>query len=155
MPKPRPWAECATDRNALPLLLGAYAGVKMTLGRLREELELATEAVRAADRTGDRLVAGGLRAGLVLANRRLGRLSDALTAAEAGRALLPDDPTAGRDLYGVSASLQLVLCRLLVLVPIGRLREAAGELVQAVALGGPDGEVPRVGVHLVRPVRWS
>src|SRR5437870_13752216 len=106
----------------------------MTLGGPRDEPALPSEAVLAADRTGDRLVAGGLRAGLVLANRRLGRLSDALTVAEAGRALLPDDPTAGRDLYGVSASLQLVLCRLLVLVPMGRLREAAGDLVQAADL---------------------
>jgi len=136
----KPLAERATDLHALPILVGFYAVVKLNLGRLRDYLELATEEVRAADRTGDRVVAAVSHLDLVLANRVLGHLPDALAAADAARALLPDDPTAGRDLFGFSIPLNLVQFRILVLAPMGRLREAERELGRAVELAGRHGD---------------
>jgi class 3 adenylate cyclase/tetratricopeptide (TPR) repeat protein len=131
----RSLAEESGDLPALAAILINYQGSLRSLQRDQEALAALDEAVRVADRTGDR----GLRAAartVFMALMIAGRLEDMRARSEEGLKLVEGDPHLGFEHVGFSPLVGLTLTRGWALCTLGRLREGlealdrGGELVR-------------------------
>lgn len=123
----RALAEERGELPALAALLMHYQGSLRTLQRDREALDALDEAVRVADRSGDR----GLRAAVRTAFMVLltaGRLEDMHAHSEEGLKLVEGDPRLGFEHVGFSPLVGLTVVRGWALCTLGRLREGLESL---------------------------
>src|SRR5262245_5981179 len=121
------------DQRSLAVLTCVYSAIHQNAGAVREYLELASEAGRLADRTGDAAVRAGIRVDLTSALSLAGRLAEAVAVADEGLEIAAGDVELGRELFGYGAPSMLTLLPPWVLAWMGRLHEAEQRL--AVALG--------------------
>jgi class 3 adenylate cyclase/tetratricopeptide (TPR) repeat protein len=126
----RALAEQAGDLRSLAFFFNLYGNAKGAPGDLRAYHELALEALRLAERTGDPLIQA------VIASDAhpfcwTGRLQETVRLTEKAIALGSEDLSLGRELFGISAYLTGLMARGVALLEMGRLEEAASDLDRA------------------------
>jgi adenylate cyclase len=137
------------ERSGNPALLGAigsaYTGRLLTLGRLREVLELDRELRRLADASGDRGRRAGARLLGAYAGYSTGRLAGALEHSEQGEEIAEGDLSLGTDSVGFSTVVWFALFRAIPLAWMGRLSEAYRELERGTRLAREEGSPENLG----------
>jgi tetratricopeptide (TPR) repeat protein len=148
-------AEQAGDLQSLAILFDVYGNAKGAAGDLRAYHELASEALRIAERTGDSLIQA------VIASDAhpfcwTGRLQETVRLTEKAIALGPGGLSRGRDMLGVGAYLLGLMFRGAALVEMGRLGDAATDLDRASQYAGETTFIWSQAYHVVRAYRaWD
>jgi len=135
-----------TGNRAIEVTLRmAYGGRLITLGRIRENLELALSTARDADELGLHLLRVGSRLGAAYANLHAGRLEESLTWIEQGAELVGSDMELGRDFFGFSYLVWFATNRAFLLSLLGRLEEAHQGFVRALRVARDSGVPENLG----------
>jgi class 3 adenylate cyclase/tetratricopeptide (TPR) repeat protein len=138
-------AERAEDSRSLAMLTVAYAAIRGLTGHVEDWAELGSEALRLAERTGDRGLQLAVRPPPTYALFMLGRLREALATIEQGLELAAGDTRLGADTLFVSPYAWSVMTRSFLLAYLGRLTEAAEGLDSAMRLARDQGDVEVLG----------
>jgi tetratricopeptide (TPR) repeat protein len=113
-------------------MIDVFASHRIFSGEdLTECLELVREAMRLAEETDDTGLCVSLLQRMGWIHEQLGNFDSQLRAAEQGIALAGGDIELGRDVYGYSPLIELVMNRGRSLLNKGRLKEGAAELGRA------------------------
>jgi class 3 adenylate cyclase/tetratricopeptide (TPR) repeat protein len=144
-------AERAEDLRSLAMLTVAYAAIRGLTGHVEDWAELGSEALRLAERTGDRGLQLAVRPPPTYALFVLGRLREALATIERGLELAAGDARLGADTLFVSPYAWSVMTRSFLLAYLGRLTDAVNGLDTAMQLARDQGDVEVLGyVHANR-----
>ena len=138
-------AERAEDPRSLAMLTVAYAAIRGLTGHVEEWAELGSEALRLAERTGDRGLQLAVRPPPTYALFMLGRLREALATIDQGLELAAGDARLGADTLFVSPYAWSVMTRSFLLAYLGHLQEAAEGLDSAMQLAHRHGDVEVLG----------
>src|SRR5215211_2534528 len=138
-------AERAEDVRSLAMLTVAYAAVRGLTGHVEDWAELGAEALRLAERTGDRALQVAVRPPPTYALFMLGRLREALATIERGLELAAGDPRLGADTLFVSPYAWSIMTKSFLLAYLGRLKDAANGLDSAMQLARDQGDVEVLG----------
>ncbi len=138
-------AERADDLRSLAMLTVAYAAIRGLTGHVEDWADLGSEALRLAERTGDRGLQLAVRPPPTYALFMLGRLREALTTIERGLELAAGDARLGADTLFVSPYAWSVMTRGFLLAYLGRLPEACEGLDSAMQLARDQGDVEVLG----------
>ena len=138
-------AERAEDPRSLAMLTVAYAAIRGLMGHVEDWAELGSEALRLAERTGDRGLQLAVRPPPTYAMFMLGRLREALATIERGLELAAGDARLGANTLFVSPYAWSIMTRSFLLGYLGRLPEAAEGLDSAMQLARRYGDVEVLG----------
>jgi class 3 adenylate cyclase/tetratricopeptide (TPR) repeat protein len=138
-------AERAEDPRSLAMLTVAYAAIRGLTGHVEDWAEFGSEALRLAERTGDRSLQLVVRPPPTYALFMLGRLREALATIERGLELAAGDVRLGADTLFVSPYAWAVMTRSFLLAYLGRLAEAANGLDRAMQFARDHGDVEVLG----------
>jgi class 3 adenylate cyclase/tetratricopeptide (TPR) repeat protein len=138
-------AERAEDLRSLAMLTVAYAAIRGLTGHVEDWAELGSEALRLAERTGDRGLQLAVRPPPTYALFVLGRLREALATIERGLELAAGDARLGADTLFVSPYAWSIMTRSFLLAYLGRLTDAANGLDSAMQLARDQGDVEVLG----------
>src|SRR5829696_1381577 len=138
-------AERAEDPRSLAMLTVAYAAIRGLTGHVEDWAELGSEALRLAERTGDRGLQLAVRPPPTYALFMLGRLREALAIIERGLELAAGHARLGADTLFVSPYAWSIMTRSFLLAYLGRLSEAADGLDGAMRLARDQGDVEVLG----------
>jgi adenylate cyclase len=138
-------AERAGDLRSLAMLTVAYAAIRGLTGHVEDWAELGSEALRLAERTGDRGLQLAVRPPPTYALFVLGRLREALATIERGLELAAGDSRLGADTLFVSPYAWSIMTRSFLLAYLGRLKDAVNGLDTAMQLARDQGDVEVLG----------
>jgi class 3 adenylate cyclase/tetratricopeptide (TPR) repeat protein len=138
-------AERAADPRSLAMLTVAYAAIRGLTGHVEDWAELGSEALRLAERTGDRGLQLAVRPPPTYALFMLGRLREALATIERGLELAAGDVRLGADTLFVSPYAWSIMTRSFLLAYLGRLPEAGEGLDRAMQLARDQADVEVLG----------
>ena len=138
-------AERAGDLRSLAMLTVAYAAIRGLTGHVEDWAELGSEALRLAERTGDRGLQLAVRPPPTYALFVLGRLREALATIERGLELAAGDSRLGADTLFVSPYAWSIMTRSFLLAYLGRLKDAVKGLDTAMQLARDQGDVEVLG----------
>jgi class 3 adenylate cyclase/tetratricopeptide (TPR) repeat protein len=138
-------AERAEDSRSLAMLTVAYAAIRGLTGHVEDWVEFGSEALRLAERTGDRGLQLAVRPPPAYALFMLGRLREALATIERGLELAAGDARLGADTLFVSPYAWSIMTRSFLLAYLGRLTDAADGLDRAMQLSRDQGDVEVLG----------
>jgi class 3 adenylate cyclase/tetratricopeptide (TPR) repeat protein len=138
-------AERAEDLRSLAMLTVAYAAIRGLTGHVEDWAELGSEALRLAERTGDRGLQLAVRPPPTYALFVLGRLREALATIERGLELAAGDSRLGADTLFVSPYAWSIMTRSFLLAYLGRLKDAVNGLDTAMQLARDEGDVEVLG----------
>jgi class 3 adenylate cyclase/tetratricopeptide (TPR) repeat protein len=138
-------AERAEDLRSLAMLTVAYAAIRGLTGHVEDWAELGSEALRLAERTGDRGLQLAVRPPPTYALFVLGRLREALATIERGLELAAGDARLGADTLFVSPYAWSIMTRSFLLAYLGRLKDAVNGLDTAMQLARDEGDVEVLG----------
>ena len=135
----------AGDLASHAMLLNAYGAVRSHVGGADEFVQAGLEALRLAERTTDRGLQIASRTRLVVALVAHGNLGQALALTEAVMGAPATDLELGAPILGYSPQLRLMKEHAGLLVDLGRLEQAIGELGLAARLAREAGELEVLG----------
>jgi adenylate cyclase len=138
-------AERTEDLRSLAMLTVAYAATRGLTGHVEDWAKLGFEALRLAERTGDRGLQLAVRPPPSYALFILGRLPQALATIDRGLELADGDVRLGANTLFVSPYAWSVMSRSFVLAYLGRLAEASEGLHRAMQLARSQGDVEVLG----------
>jgi len=138
-------AERTEDLRSLAMLTVAYAATRGLTGHVEDWAKLGFEALRLAERTGDRGLQLAVRPPPSYALFVLGRLPQALATIDRGLELADGDVRLGANTLFVNPYAWSVMSRSFVLGYLGRLAEASEGLHRAMQLARSQGDVEVLG----------
>jgi class 3 adenylate cyclase/tetratricopeptide (TPR) repeat protein len=128
-------AERAGSLALLSRLNGAYAAHNgLNLGYMREYVGYSLEATKLADRTDDEALKFAMRSYLCFSYAFAGRSREGLELAEEMIERGPENPSFGAEIAGYSPYIGFLVARAMILLSVGRLREAAEQHQEAMRL---------------------
>jgi class 3 adenylate cyclase/tetratricopeptide (TPR) repeat protein len=141
----RELAERSADLRMQTALRGGYGARLISLGRVREALELSAETCRIADEARDPVSRAGSRLGAAYAHSHSGLLAEGLALIEEGEAIAAGDLQLGRDVFGFSYLVWFVVSRARLLGALGRIDESLLEHARGLRLARSSGIPENLG----------
>jgi tetratricopeptide (TPR) repeat protein len=143
------------DLRSLAVLTNVYGVARGLAGDVKEYLQHTLEAARVAEQVGDAAVKLAVAVDLIYSHYLTGHLKQAVAFADAALAQPPENLKLGSDLRGFSPYLLCMVIRGMILIEVGRLRDAAGDLVCVCELARAHGEFEILGFALATYARLA